>query len=303
MIQESIIQQLESYYNMFVNISVPSMLDFATDTLFQRVKSIPYCAEVLERVTTIHSYNSEEIENVNIDEKGWPREGFSLLPIITERGIKQYVAYCIQYHQYLKDNGKIDYIDYVPWLTNNTGKGHDCFTEEQNFRNGFVRPIIDFLISELKKDSFVLYILNRYKSRIERFGINYKDKDTEESELKLHKKLCKFLFDQGLDADLFYSPNTGNAIPDFIFSNIEGSKYIVEVKYIKQNETRQISIIRDGISQLRQYMHQNITPYGCLYVFTEKEERYFSCNEHEIITVYIGNKRASTIRFNEVNID
>jgi len=50
-------------------------------------------------------------------------------------------------------------------------------------------------------------------------------------------------------------------------------------------------------------MHQNITPYGCLYVFTEKEERYFSCNEHEIITVYIGNKRASTIRFNEVNID
>ena len=187
MIQESIIQQLESYYNMFVNTSVPSLLDFATDTLFQRIRSIPYCAEVIDRVTTIHSYNGDKIKNVNNDDDGLPREGFSMLPIITENGMKQYVAYCIQFHQYLIDNGIKDYIDQVPWLTNNTGKGHDCFTEEQNFRNGFVRPIVDFLISELKKDSYVLYTLNRYKSRIERFGIDNLDEDTQISELKLHQ--------------------------------------------------------------------------------------------------------------------
>lgn len=113
-----------------------------------------------------------------------------------------------------------------------------CKKKEMSlFKSDFVAVIIDFIKAKLQDRHIVLYFLNRFKQREERFHslIHYKNDDNI-LEKDLQKRLYLYLFDQGFE--LYNESDTANGKMDFHLTGrcsfISGTTpFIIEVKVMK----------------------------------------------------------------------
>ena len=163
------------------------------------------------------------------------------------------------------------------------------------YKTDYVRPIVNYVIDNLKSESLILNNLNRYKNRVERFRtISYCEGLTER---QLQNDLALYLFDN--DVEFSKEDDTCNGRLDFKLSddsvhygsvlNCNNKPYIIEIKLLEKVSH---TLLHKSINQLRAYMGQ-IPSYGCLVIFTpEKIEDQITDLENQgitIIPIYIGN--------------
>lgn len=281
---ETTIQKIEEYYNQYMNYSSNVLLNLNTDTLISRIESLPQCEQILNDLIRRNPIAEEEIKS--LVELG------TIRTLLEQHNEEYYVAFCIQWYKYQKAHWKsiiCTYADKVRWLTKSDKESLDKILI---FKTDVIRPIVDYIISQIKEHNLIYYYLDRYKSRVERYtSASLKDKD----ELGLQKDLALYLYDQGLS--FFHEPNLGNGKPDFVFLNLECNKkpFVVEIKNFDALED---GAIEHSLRQLNAYRGQ-LPSYGCLLIFT-KDARYTEypkeINENLTIRcIYLGDKSPSQL--------
>lgn len=282
---ETIVQKLENYYQQYLNLTSNVMLNLNTDTLFSKIESLPQCKQILEGLRRSNIIKEENLRTLNSTEIDKHKKLFE------DHDANYYAAFCLQWYYYQKEHerfGMRTYADKARWLTK-TDK--DIIDKVKIFKTDVIRPIVDYLISQIKEQNLIYYYLDRYKSRVERY--TFSDL-ADKNELGLQKDLALYLHDRGIS--FYHEPNLGHGKPDFVIDlECNDKPFVVEIKKIK-NLTQ--VIIDDSLRQLRAYLDQ-FPSYGCLYIFTE-DTKYgdYSKDVDDKLTircVYLGGKSPSQL--------
>lgn len=283
---ETIVQKLENYYNQYLNLTSDVMLNLNTDTLFSRIESLPQCKMILDELIRNNPIEDEEICNLNGSEIHDHKKLFET------RGANYYVAFCLQWYYYQKNHVRFlmnTYADNAKrWLTK-TDK--DTENIVRIFKTDAIRPIVDYIISQIKEHNLILYYLDRYKSRVERYTHGLL---ADKNELGLQKDFALYLFDQELP--FFQEPNLGHGRPDYVIDlECNDKPFVIE---IKRSDVLSSGEIDESLRQLKAYLDR-FPSYGCLYIFT-KDTNYvnysYDIDEKLIIRcVYLGDKAPSQL--------
>lgn len=306
-----VIKKVERYYQQYLEQESEIIANGFTDFFFERLNAIPMCNKILEELCDspripISVFKEREVES--IDEFIWD---------LQNKGEKYYVSYCYQYYLFLREeklNKRINYKEYyyddVLWTEN---QGINAKEKYLLFKKGFVRPIIDYVLDNLTNEAYILHILERYKSRVERFkSLSYLNTHLI-GEKDLQKDLALYLFDNQLvfskeddtsngKLDFLISPSP-NDIPYGSVLDCNEKPYIVEVKYFKDKED--IPKLKDSIKQLSVYLGQKPS-YGSLLIFTTDETDFDypdKIGSINIVDIFIGEKYPSQRKSNRLPIN
>ena len=271
------------------------MLNANTDYLFYNLLSIPYCNKILDRL------EKKYVIPLGVIEKRMEQAYLDYFEDMTEHGQEYYIAYCLKWYKYLREhNGKISdpYCDSTVWI--------DSFKSEKVnrfrlFKTDFIRPIINYITNSIRNESVILYTLNRYKERMEKFHPFHITDSTDEKELQ--NDLALYLFDN--NHDFYRELDNGTGELDFLVQEGAGKHYgsvlecndkplIIEIKYFR--EKLQEYNFKDAIVQLKAYMEVSLS-YGCLitYILDDNKQdlRNFEIDGIDVIPIYVGKKSAS----------
>lgn len=276
--RKQIINRIEHHYQSYLNRQSDVLFNAATNELVDFVFNIPICKNIISNIKKLYPISNELLKtNQNT-------EYFNYTNDITKSN-EYYISYCLHWFDYIKSKGIYapkGYDQECDWLNSNIRGSKDSM---MLFKTDFIRPILNYIINQLTEENYILYLLDRYKQRTERFKtINSKDK----GELDLQKDLFLYLFDEGLE--LGNSTNIGNGEVDFII-NVNGNPFLIEIKLYKKGTS-----YKKYISQLKDYMGKVSANWGCLYIFTIEDVTFeFETNYDNIFlrTIYIGNIKPS----------
>lgn len=282
---ERIIQRLENWYYQYANLGSDVLMNLNTDSLIGKIKSLPQCHQILDNL--IHKYPLTEQEIKSFVELGE-------IKLLFEKHSEQYyIAFCLQWYYYQKEHGASlikTYADNARWLIKSD---KDTIDKVKIFKTDVIRPIVDYIISQIKEHNIIYYYLDRYKSRVERYTYSVL---SDKKELDLQNDLALYMFDQGLS--FYHEPNLGNGRPDFVIDlECNGKPFVIEIKRIKKLTQ---GVIEDSLRQLGAYLNQLQLPsYGCLYIFTEDADYVDYSKEADeklsIRCVYLGGKTPSQL--------
>lgn len=278
--RRQIIDYIERCYQSYLERQSDVLFNAATNDLFDLVLNIPICKDII--------FNIKELIPVNKDllESNQEKEYFSYVNDITKSS-EYYISYSLHWYDYIRNIKGIHspqgYDQECGWLNSNIRGDNDTM---MLFKTDFVRPILNYIIEKLDEEVFLLYVLERFKQRVERFKtINITSKTKE---LDLQKELFLYLFDKGLE--IGNSTNIGNGEVDFII-DINGSPFIIEAKFFKKGKS-----IKKYLSQLKDYMSKVSAKWGCLYIFTNEDvffELKSDSNNIFVKTIYVGDNNPS----------
>lgn len=298
--QDRIIEEIELYYQQYLDKKSDILFNLNTINLMRKLQNIPFCKSVLEHLKKDFPFSKKDIESVEI---GYP---YSKMAEYLTNDERSYFSFCLHWYEYriLKNEDKLDMnaaFKKCKWLN----------SDIQLFKSDFIRPLLDYVILQLKEDSYIIYQIKKYARRISNFGVVKKtiddiinqeeDKDIEgiplmnQKELYFHKDLCLYLYDNEIDFD--YSEKIGNAEVDFIIPQCNKTSYIIEVKIYKGD--CDLDRIKNGILQLKDYMDRIDTKYGCMFIYSQTDD-YFIADESldkegiQLVCAYIGVKSPST---------
>lgn len=136
-----------------------------------------------------------------------------------------------------------------------------------------VEPFVEYLQEQLGGESDVLYLLERYKRRVEWFEQERLHEafqaDTARGEAHYDRDLRRFLFEQGIDYS-FSQPASPSGKADVV-SGLEGDDPLVcEVK-IFDGESRGVPYLSRGLNQAVRYAHDYGKPTAYLVIFNMTE--------------------------------
>lgn len=284
MTMESTILKIEEYYNQYLTYSSNVLLNLNTDTFINRIESFPQCKQIIEELKSNYPIANDEFRALGISETHKYKALFeSHDPVF-------YVAFCIQWYKYQKEHETFlmkNYADKARWLTKTDKDNTD---KVRIFKADVIRPIVDYLINQIKEHHTIYYYLDKYKSWVERYDYNSL---VEKNELGLQKDLARYLFNQNLP--FYQEPNLGHGRPDFVIDlECNGKPFVIEVKKMELLEE---TTIDKALRQLKAYLSQ-FPSYGCLYIFTQDSKRYLEYPKEieENLTVrcvYLGDKTPS----------
>lgn len=295
--QDKIIEKIELYYQQYLDKDAETLCKCTTDDLFSKLFEISFCASILNRLKAKFPYNNDEIENYQ------KSEIFNLLEEVSVDNEK-YLSYCLHWLDYMKDiiHPALGYHSKSNWLF---AKKIDSSEQLSLFKKNVIKPIIEYLLLQIKGKDNILFILERYKQRIEIFKNNYIKECVEQNdhpeeafmtskELDLHQHLCLYLFDN--DINYHYSVKNGNGEMDFLFPQCNNSPYIIEVKVY--NNEHDLDRIKAGTLQLKDYMDREGTNYGCLFIYSSANCHFIAAdslniNGIQLVYAYTGNEPPS----------
>ena len=273
--RSQIINRIEECYQAYIGRKSDVLLNFATDTLIEQILNIPCCKAILDDVKRKYPISEDDIRNNQI------KDYFVYIDDIT-RDMGYFISYCLHWLDYVRKMKIVKspdgYDKECSWLFSNIRGSKDSISL---FKTDFIRPILDYIICQMGNEAYILYLLDRYKQRVERFGVIL-DINTKK-ELALQKELHLYLFDQGLE--LYNSANTGKGEIDFVVKCNE-APFIIEVKVYRKRGRKSTYL-----SQLKKYMEQLPADKGCLYIFTSEDVKFRLKEQDEsvqVITVYTG---------------
>jgi hypothetical protein len=156
----------------------------------------------------------------------------------------------------------------VWWLLNNWAEGGDprtiahSLSNESNFTDALaemtaaaVEPFVEYLQNELGAESDVLYLLDRYRRRVEWFEqsalYDACMADTRTCEAKYDRDFRRFLFEQGIDYP-FSQPASASGRADVVSGLETDDPLVCDVK-IYDGDSRAIGYISEGVQQVLQY--------------------------------------------------
>jgi len=134
----------------------------------------------------------------------------------------------------------------------------------------FVDPFIHYLNDRLDEGSNVLYLLEKYKRRVEWFQrddlIQRVGSDSKHSEQILDKTLREYLFNQGIDYP-FSSPSSPSGKADLVADMGEEKPLVLEVKIFDPDRSYDKTYLRQGVRQIYDYCGDYNQTAGYLVVF------------------------------------
>lgn len=139
-----------------------------------------------------------------------------------------------------------------------------------NFLENTIEPIFHYLYDQLETFNDILYLLNRYKKRVEWFEREeiikkYNDPD-KGGEAALDEHLRMFLFDQGIEQP-FSSPKTPAGRADVVTFEVPFQPLILEVKIFDTAKNYGKPRIFGGYTQAAKYVDDFHQSVGYLVVF------------------------------------
>lgn len=296
--QDRIIDKIELYYQQYWDKDSGPMCKCSTDSLISRLFEIPFCSSILNQLMNKFPFTHEMIKDYQ------RTEIFNLLNDVSVNEEK-YLSFCLHWLDYMKSiHPYVGYHSKCNWLSK---ERIDASEQMSLFKKNVIKPIVEYLVLQLKNEDNVSYILERYKQRVELFKDDFVKQCIELNriqnedcfmtleELKLHKHLCLYLFDN--DIEYHYSEKKGNSEIDFLLPQCNNSPYIIEVKVCK--DKCDLSRIKSGVLQLKEYMDRIGTKYGCLFVYSQINYYFMSDESLDkegilLIYAYTGDETPST---------
>lgn len=176
----------------------------------------------------------------------------------------------------------------------NLSKKHDALTlclhlglgqgEEQvgSFIEFFIEPIISLIQEKIEESNFVLYLLEKYKMRVEWFQkdalLRKYRSDSRNSEQVLEDDLRLYLFDQGIDYP-FSNPKSASGRADIVGLIDTKNPLILEIKIYDSARTYKKDRIIDGFSQIVKYSNDYNKNVGFLVVYNLDNIEIEICSE------------------------
>lgn len=284
--RKQIIDRIEHYYQSYLERQSDVLFNAATDEVFDLVFNITICKSIISHVKELYPIDKALLE------KNQMTEYYNYIDDITSSN-DYYVSYCLHWIDYIKSKGiqsPQGYDQECYWLNSCIRGSKDTM---MLFKTDFVRPILNYIMRQLNDEVYLLYILDRFKQRVERFKtINV----ATTNELVLQKELFLYLFDQGLE--IGKSTNIGNGEVDFII-DINSCPFIIEVKFYTGNSCK------GYLSQLKDYMGKVSAKWGCLYIFTKEDvsfELQTDINNIFVKTIYVGDNNPSNRKTKIISI-
>lgn len=297
---DRIIDKIELYYQQYVQNDSDSLFNSYTNDLMQKILDIPYCKFVVDCLKAKFPFSKKEIKSLPDD----CRIASEIVKLLDNR--ERYLSFCWHWYEFsgffsmtdLKGGYRHSY-----WLDS---KG----TSMQLFKTDFIKPLLNYIILQLKEENYIIYQIKRYARRISNFEVIKKpaedirnkeeDKDIKgiplmnNKELDCHKDLCLYLYDNEIDFN--YSERIGNAEVDFKIPQCNEAPYIIEVK-INKGE-KDLDRIKDGTKQLKDYMDRMGTGYGCIFIYSQTDDNFIadeSLNKEgiQLVSAYIGDNSPS----------
>ena len=294
---EHIIKQISDAYELYKCRNSSVMFNFNTQHIMDFVLSFECCSSILNDIARQFPVNDKDLEKYSLTEY------FCYIHKYAEK-IDQLVAFYYQWYLYEMKTDK-DYCDPLynrcSWLWHN----NDISDEKKMslFKSDFVAVLIDFVKVKLQDRHIVLYFLNRFKQREERFhSLIHYEKDDKILEKDLQKRLYLYLFDQGFE--LYNESDTANGKMDFHLTGrcsfISGTTpFIIEVKVMKSQSKADAK----WLHQLEIYSKQTNIQNRCLVVFTDQDVDIINnIDDTPIISVYIGSLPPSKRKKESINI-
>jgi hypothetical protein len=156
-------------------------------------------------------------------------------------------------------------LDFALIMAMNVFRITDNYEASKKF-NEFLSSFCNFLLLNIKETNLVLFLLYRYKAKIEWFK---RDElyalycgNTQIGENLLDKNLRGFLFDQGIDYP-FSTPQSASGRPDVIYGLDTENPLILEIKVFYGDIDR----IKRGINQIYRYLQDYNQNIGYLFIF------------------------------------
>lgn len=256
---EKDIEQIEYYYNVLCNYNSFQTFDIYTDAFFDNILSIASVKVIVDSLIEEHPIDDSVFDEHSKSEAPY------ILDYFSDKGHHYLIAYYIQLYNFWKRNETKDYYSEVPWVT---AYENEFDGQVQYFKSDFVRPIVDYIIYQLRNEGGILSVIRRYSERIERFSAIGSISNKKEPELQ--KDIALYLFDNGYE--FYKETDTNNGSIDFqIYAptsrrsvwQCNKTKFVVEVKKFSSQYQ-----IKRAIIQLRAYMNQIGDSKGCLLIYT-----------------------------------
>jgi hypothetical protein len=175
-----------------------------------------------------------------------------------------HAAYCIEFIQHLSK--QCDYKLHQLMMFHD----RDFESIKSNIVEDLVTPMFYFLHDKLDKSSSVIYLLEKYKKRVEWF--------TKEELLKKYQNASKsyeqifeddlrlFLFDQGLDFP-FSTPKSASGRADVVGAIDSDDPIVLEIKILDKQKGYGKNRIKEGFAQIVKYANDYNKDVGYLVIF------------------------------------
>lgn len=154
------------------------------------------------------------------------------------------------------------------------GMGQNADRDDQaglrGFTEGFVDRVVNYLLDRIEAGSNVLYLLEKYKRRVEWFRrpdlLARISEDTRRSEAMVDADLREFLFEQGIEYP-FSTPQSPSGRADIIADFGDGEPIPLEVKLFDPSRGYGRDYVRQGFRQAHDYAADYLQSAGYLVVF------------------------------------
>lgn len=224
---------------------------------FSKLDSVPLFKSIL--LESVEEYTSDESKLGEYYEAVF--DGAESFYYENER---EAAATCFQFLKYLKEVKKHTWHAVITNVATDTS--HNAMLER--FNENYINPITQYIYDQIDDASFTLYLLEKYKLRVEWFKRGellkrYKD-NTAESLLEDDLRL--FLFDQGVDYP-FSTPKSASGRADVIDLSNPDDPLVLEVKIYDTERQYKKNRIADGFSQIVTYSNDYNKSVGYLVVF------------------------------------
>lgn len=173
-------------------------------------------------------------------------------------------ASCFQFLVYLRTMKNHD----PSVILRNLGHGKHHSEQLENFIENYIDPITHYLHDQIDDANSTLYLLEKYKSRVEWFlrGKLMEQYRNNNSEQYLEDDLRLFLFDQGIDYP-FSTPRSASGRADIVGLIDKDDPLVLEIKIYDSSRGYRKNRVIDGFTQIVKYSNDYNKSVGYLIVF------------------------------------
>lgn len=219
----------------------------------------------------------------------------------------QQASFCYRFLTFYIINVAKDY-NLHEWNSFKTGNFEEV---KEDIIENYISPILYFFHNKLDKSNSTVYLLEKYKRRIEWFTKNdllakYMDA-TKNFEDILEHDLRLFLFDQGIDYPFSTPKSSQGKRADIVGAIDTKDPIIIEVKIVDKEKTYGKTRIKEGFNQILQYTNDYNKDAGYLVIFNfDKAEVNFKLKESSKVfppMMVVNNKTIFFITINMKSLD
>lgn len=224
---------------------------------------------LLNEITSLYMYENSFFEALDETERYFD---------IEFKNIEQQASYYYQFIKYVSSLSTITKVhENFYYGIGDHSKQADVIIEN------IVTPIIYYFHDKLDKSNSIIYLLEKYKRRVEWFTKSdllnkYKNAQKEYEDI-LEEDLRLFLFDQGIDYP-FSTPKSASGRTDIVGALDTEDPLIVEIKILDKNKGYGLNRIKSGFHQVVKYSEDYSKDVGYLVLYNFDKIRYdFKLNE------------------------